>query len=128
MILVTGGAYSGKSYFIKERFQLTDRDFVNGKVLFYNKKEIPGVVCNFEEYIRLGVQEKVDFKEKLVELFSGADIDRLIIEIREVGSGIVPVDEFERTYRESVGRVCCMLAENADEVYRVVCGVGMRIK
>lgn len=46
----------------------------------------------------------------------------------EVGMGIVPVDDFERRYRESVGRCLCMLAQRAESVERIVCGRGMKIK
>lgn len=34
----------------------------------------------------------------------------------------------ERIYREKTGRLQCMLAQKADEVIRVICGVGQRIK
>lgn len=46
----------------------------------------------------------------------------------EIGSGIVPVDSFEREYRETVGRTLTMIAEQADRVERVICGLGQRIK
>ena len=43
-------------------------------------------------------------------------------------NGIVPIDSFEREYRERTGRILVKLAEQADEVVRVVCGIGQRIK
>lgn len=46
----------------------------------------------------------------------------------EIGNGIVPVDAFERTYREQTGRILVRLAQKADEVVRVLCGIGQRIK
>ena len=46
----------------------------------------------------------------------------------EVGSGIVPIDKNMRDYRELVGRVLCRLAQKSDEMERITCGVGMRIK
>lgn len=46
----------------------------------------------------------------------------------EIGNGIVPVDAFEREYRERTGRIQVMLAERAEEVVRVICGIGQRIK
>ena len=52
----------------------------------------------------------------------------LILVSDEIGCGIVPVDPFDRQYREMTGRVCTQLAACAEEVYRVVCGIGMRIK
>ena len=46
----------------------------------------------------------------------------------EIGNGIVPVDAFERMYREQVGRILIEVAKRADRVERVICGLGQRIK
>ena len=46
----------------------------------------------------------------------------------EIGYGVVPMDKGDREWRETVGRTCCYIAKKADEVVRVVCGVGNRIK
>ena len=46
----------------------------------------------------------------------------------EIGNGIVPMDAFEREYREETGRICCLLAEKSEEVWRVCCGIGTRLK
>ena len=51
-----------------------------------------------------------------------------IILYTEVGSGLVPVDEGERAARETAGRLSIRLAEQADEVYRVVCGIAKKLK
>ena len=42
----------------------------------------------------------------------------------EVGYGLVPVDAFERQYREAVGRICTNLAACADRVDRYSAGSG----
>lgn len=46
----------------------------------------------------------------------------------EVGNGIVPMDGFEREYRERTGRLLVRLAAEAEEVVRVICGIGQKIK
>lgn len=46
----------------------------------------------------------------------------------EIGNGIVPMDAFEREYRERTGRILVELAKQAEEVERVICGIGQRIK
>ena len=51
-----------------------------------------------------------------------------IIRYTEVGSGLVPVDEKERTARETAGRLSILLADEADEVYRVFCGIAKKLK
>ena len=47
---------------------------------------------------------------------------------QEIGYGLVPVDAFDRRYRELTGRICTVLATNSDQVDRVVCGIGVTIK
>lgn len=46
----------------------------------------------------------------------------------ELGCGVVPMDAFEREWREAVGRLCCDIAKRADKVYRVCCGIPQCIK
>ena len=53
---------------------------------------------------------------------------REVVVCREVGCGVIPMDAQERNWREAVGRLCCALAAQAEAVYRVSCGLGMRLK
>lgn len=46
----------------------------------------------------------------------------------EVGCGVVPLDPADRTWREAVGRLCCALAQEADVVIRVTCGLPQVLK
>ena len=46
----------------------------------------------------------------------------------EVGCGLVPIQAEERQRREAVGRLCCDLAREAEAVYRLQCGLAMRLK
>ncbi len=46
----------------------------------------------------------------------------------EVGCGVVPIDAFERLWREEVGRLCCDLAAKAQVVLRVACGLPQVLK
>ena len=46
----------------------------------------------------------------------------------EVGCGVVPLDREERVWRERVGRTCCALAERAERVERLLCGIPMTLK
>ena len=57
----------------------------------------------------------------------GAHPDGVLI-CDEVGCGVTPLDREERVWREQVGRVCCQLAAACGSVYRVNCGLGVRIK
>ena len=46
----------------------------------------------------------------------------------EVGGGVVPLDPNEREARERAGRLACLLAERADTVVRVFCGLPRVLK
>ena len=46
----------------------------------------------------------------------------------EVGCGIVPLNYSDRRYREAVGRACCLMQAASHTVYRVVCGIPIKIK
>ena len=46
----------------------------------------------------------------------------------EVGGGVVPVDKNERAAREAAGRLGCLLAQRADVVVRVFCGIPIYLK
>ncbi len=62
-------------------------------------------------------------EEMLASLLSH---DAVILD--EVGCGVVPIDAFERIWREEVGRLCCALAERAQKVVRIVCGLPQTLK
>lgn len=46
----------------------------------------------------------------------------------EVGCGVVPLERKARERREAIGRLCCQLAREAQAVYRLQCGLAMRLK
>ena len=53
--------------------------------------------------------------------------DKCLI-ITDVSQGIVPTDARTRAFREMNGRLMLQLASEADEVWRVFCGIGKQIK
>ena len=105
MILVIGGAFQGK------------RDFVKNK---FGEAEV------FENF-HLKVRECMKNNGDVSELTANAVKYDIVIS-DEVGSGIIPLDKFDRDWRELVGRELCKIAAKADEVWRVNCGIGQRIK
>ena len=83
-------------------------------------------ISHFEAFIRRGLKDGLPVRS-LPEYLKKENPDVIIV-CREVGCGIVPMDAFEREYRETVGRVCTELAAMSEEVHRVLCGVGTVIK
>ena len=53
--------------------------------------------------------------KNMAETIYNANPDRILV-TDEIGYGIVPIDPFEREYREETGRICCLLAEKSEEV------------
>ena len=53
---------------------------------------------------------------------------KAVVIATEVGGGIVPMDAGERHNREQAGRLACLLAERADTVVRVCCGIPQVLK
>ena len=46
----------------------------------------------------------------------------------EVGGGVVPMDPAQRVAREAAGRLACLLAQRAEAVIRVCCGLPQVLK
>ena len=98
---------------------LEERDFPE---MLWSARGIYG----FHKLIRRELKEgrnPMELAEKLIEKNPG-----VILISDEVGYGVVPVDAFDREYREAVGRTCTRLASFSSRVTRVVCGVGTVIK
>lgn len=109
MILIIGGAYQGKTTYVNENF---------GEQL--------QVIDQYHLKVRKQLLEGKDPLTEAKRLL--ADKKDCIIISDEVGYGLVPVDAFERNFREQSGRVNCYFAGKASQVIRVICGMGMRIK
>ena len=124
MIMVVGGAHQGKRRFAKQLYP--DIPWINGETCGEEEIFLCRGIYHFHEYIAERMREGADlsgFSERLY-----AKNPDIIIVTDEIGYGIVPMDLFQREYREKTGRVCTELAERSEEVYRIICGIGMRIK
>ena len=129
MILVVGGAFQGKKEYVKKQFALAVEDFADGAVCGEEDLYRAGAVLHFHEYVRRCL-EAGESPEALAAFTDGllrANPDVILI-CNALGSGVVPVDAFDRSWREATGRLCCRLAGEAVKVFRVVCGIGTVIK
>ena len=132
MVLIIGGAYQGKLAYAKEKYP--EYVWIDGAECQMEEIWSCRGIYHFHKYIerflRRETTEKTEPEEDLLVMAGqlAAKNPDLVIVTDEIGYGIVPADPFERMYREITGRVCTKLAAGAEEVYRVICGVGMRIK
>lgn len=126
MKLVIGGAYQGKKAYASRQYKISEKCWMDGKVCSKEELLSAAAVYDFHILIRRLLKNEQDvllFARELCE-----KNPQIIVVSDEVGYGIVPVDAEERAWREACGRVCTVLAEKADEVIRVCCGIGRRIK
>lgn len=132
MKLVIGGRAQGKLNYVlqhmtDENYQIYDGVFPDDGELFNLTKKNEWLIVNrFHKWVNKELKENRNPEEEL-EAFLKKGV-RFVIISDEIGNGIVPVDAFERDYRERTGRMLITLASQADEVVRVICGIGQKIK
>lgn len=126
MILIIGGAYQGKLEYAKENYFIKDEEVFacneGCRTPDLSKKVIYGLHQLIYEQIRSNM-DTGDFLKTNLNLFS----DKIII-CDDISCGVVPMDAQMRSFREAVGRALAYLSKNADEVIRVFCGLGTRLK
>ena len=124
MEMIIGGVYQGKTDYAKEQYP--DLNWISGELASESELMTAQGVLDFQEYIRGELKEGRDVSDLAERII--AENPKLVIVSQEVGYGVVPVDAFDRKYREAVGRVCTKLAAYSSRVTRVVCGIGTVIK
>ncbi|MDO4581472.1 MAG: bifunctional adenosylcobinamide kinase/adenosylcobinamide-phosphate guanylyltransferase [Bacillota bacterium] len=55
-------------------------------------------------------------------------LSKQVVICNEVGSGVIPAERSQREWREACGRLSILLAQQAEQVIRMVCGIPLRIK
>ena len=131
MILIIGGFAQGKLHYVKQNY--SHREDEREVPVLDGTLELPVetgegqvIVNHLHHYIREQLRQGSD-PEKAIADFLEEHPDCILI-CDEIGNGIVPMEAEERTYRERTGRILEQLAVQADEVVRVVCGIGQKIK
>ena len=133
MKLIIGGYAQGKLDYAKKKFSVEDKYVFECTLPTKEEseelnpdgnKEI--VVSSLHKWIRKRIKEGGRPEEE-ISAFVKKNKNAIII-CDEIGNGIVPMDPFERVYRERTGRILVNLAAEALEVERVVCGIPQKIK
>lgn len=128
MILVFGGAYSGKLNFVLEKYNLNKKDIItiNEEVdnLEINaSKKVIYKLHNLTYKYALDNKDIVKYFRENISLFK----DKIII-CDDISEGIVPLKKEDRVWRETTGKLLQEISKEANEVYRVFCGIPMVIK
>ena len=106
MIFITGPLYAGKREYIRRALGLSEEE-LRRRAVTEVQELVPG-------------EDLVALADRLAQ--------REIVIATEVGGGLVPVGPEERAKREAAGRLACLLAERADTVVRVCCGLPQLLK
>lgn len=129
LIFVTGPMFAGKREYIRNALKMDEEAFaacavwdVQDRVLFSKKTKLQ--TCSSEVFEKNSVITDLD---ELTELADSLAEKKIVI-ATEVGGGIVPADPVERAAREAAGRLSCLLADRADVVIRVICGLPQVLK
>lgn len=111
MILIIGGSYQNKYEWAKAHYG--GKEIWNSFHLFVKNSLSQGKT---PEEIKTEVQERIKGNPSLIIISD------------ETGCGVVPFTQEDRNYREVTGRLLCHIAEQAENVFRITCGIGQKIK
>ncbi|MDO4268198.1 MAG: bifunctional adenosylcobinamide kinase/adenosylcobinamide-phosphate guanylyltransferase [Eubacteriales bacterium] len=129
MILIAGGSSQGKTAFLRGCEEKTGKPgrLSEGDGLCDPWQEAFGkeILLHFHGYIRQVLEAGEDPQQFVRQILKQMPE---YVTIDEVGCGIVPIKRCGRDYREACGEAGQLLAARAEQVYRVVCGIGTRIK
>ena len=105
--------------------------FITGP-LYSGKREYACRIlgCEMEELVNRAVWDVQDLARDCGDLAALADrlAENDVVIAAETGGGVVPVDAGERAAREAAGRLACLLAQRAERVVRVFCGLPLDLK
>ena len=152
MIFVIGPLFSGKQDYIMQALGWSETDFLEKAVRDVQNlaaeaaeavevEEAAGAVEIAEAAETDGAAEAAEAAEAVETSHSPLDdlqeklrslADRLsqkeVVIATETGCGVIPLDPRERRNREAAGRLSCLLAERAETVVRVCCGIPQVLK
>lgn len=124
MKLVFGGAYQGKLTWARETYGLAEaqcHDCRNGL-----PETAQSCLYHLEEFTYACAKAGLDAPQEMDrhrELWKDA-----VLILRDIGSGVVPMDKTERAWREENGKLLRYLAREAERVSRIFCGLEERLK
>lgn len=119
MILLVGGEGAGKRTFAQRTLGIDSACMIDASALAGDTEDALAIM-HVQELVR------VRQPEEAMSWLAAHHPD--VVMIDEVGCGVVPIDAGERAWRERSGRLGCLLAERADTVVRLVCGLPQMLK
>ena len=125
MHLIIGGNYQGKLNYAKSLYG-EEVVVADGAIFSPVTGEKIEILDHLHLWIRSLMCEGKDAEQLILSYLKGHP--DLIVICDEIGAGPVPVDSFERRWREVTGRILCVTAAMADQVDRIYCGLVETLK
>lgn len=157
MILIIGGAYQGKLAFAKRKFHIKDEQVLNcppdfsledhfvsddispltllssfpyscisNSVSQAQERSRFSCINHLENFTLSCIRNDMDSTEIFREN-KNLWVDSILL-CTDIFCGVVPVDAEMRRWREETGRLCAYLSQEADQVYRIFCGLEQQLK
>ena len=127
--LILGGSYQGKTAWAKRKFSLSDEDiFVceSDSMPDFSKK----CLAHYENYVAYCLKNNLSPRTDFFDENASANNQKAkcpqIIICDDIFCGVVPIDAFQRKWREETGLCLQKIAEKA-ELWRIFCGRAERI-
>lgn len=124
MKLIIGGYAQGRLAYTLQKYHLTEKDVWD--VMHSDTWQGQKIIYHTEELVTKWLNAGKNITQEMKKLIP--EWEHAILITQEVGCGLVPVSAEQRQWREEVGRMNQLLAENADTVERICCGLGMYLK
>ena len=125
MDLIVGGAYQGKLDYACEKYGFTVENVFTCSENCDISFEKP-CIDRFEEYVLYCVKNGISARKVLEDNME--KWENSVIICREIFSGVVPIDDTIRAWREETGRVMTWLSGNAQSVTRMFLGLPQKLK
>jgi Adenosyl cobinamide kinase/adenosyl cobinamide phosphate guanylyltransferase len=126
MRLVIGGRYNGKLNYVMEKYHYSENDIINGNEINIHKPQYKKVINNYHLFIKKLLENNIDSIKITTEVLKNSNIQTIICD--ELGGGIVPLDEFDRIYIDTVGICCQIISKHSSSVERIYFGIPLIIK
>ncbi|MFI3171005.1 MAG: bifunctional adenosylcobinamide kinase/adenosylcobinamide-phosphate guanylyltransferase [Eubacteriales bacterium] len=121
MIFITGGMAQGKTAFAES----------------FCYPILDDLEMNIQNWITQGLDTESDIllqiEQEVRQICNTATTETMwkqnvVVVSREIGCGIIPIEKTEVRWRELAGRIACMIASHAEEVYKMESGIAVKIK
>ena len=125
MRMIIGGAYQGKLDYAVNEYGISKKEIADEYNYCFESSYIK-CINNFHLIIKAFLEKGQDPIEATLRILE--ESPNVVIVMNEIGNGIIPLEKSERLWREEVGKIGCLLAQRAESVERIVCGIPIKIK